>query len=196
MKSEPVVTFVIRGALRMLSIIHRSKLLRLFLPLTPNQQGSPCCLILALLIQTYGSKLTHIGFVYADDIAQSVFIYVLWIAFPMSPFSIWGDGIAMCDVGLLPGGRCLIGPRDIKYKTRLTIIWENHFFEGLNFKHINIYVFIFVGIGVVIHTLRRSSPKCWKVFICLYKASLHYKISWMKLAESITYVWQKHFSMQ
>ena len=69
--NEPVVTFVIRGTLRMLSIIQKSKLLRLFLLLTPNQQGSP------------------IGLVYADDIAKAVFIYVLWIAFSTSPFGEW-----------------------------------------------------------------------------------------------------------
>ena len=51
-----------------------------------DQQGSPCCHNFLAVTQSYYSKVTPIGALHAEKIAQTVLLFILRIAFPASLF--------------------------------------------------------------------------------------------------------------
>ena len=53
--------------------------------LHPTKQGeSPCCHILLTVLLSYHGKVTPIGALHAEKIAEAVFLYMFRIAFPAS----------------------------------------------------------------------------------------------------------------
>ena len=70
------------------------KLLQLYSPDSMGQQVSPCYHGFLTVTQSYHSKMTPIGALHAEKIAQVVLLYVLRIAFPASLICLW-RGLAM-----------------------------------------------------------------------------------------------------
>ena len=63
----------------MLFKINRGKLPKLFSQHPIDQQVSPCHQSFQTVIQTYHSKDTHIGALHAEQIAETVLLYVFRI---------------------------------------------------------------------------------------------------------------------
>ena len=58
----------------------------MFSPHPMDQQVSPCYHSFLTVAQTYDSKVTPIGALHAEKIAEAVLLYVFRITFPASPF--------------------------------------------------------------------------------------------------------------
>ena len=66
----------------MLFLIHKAKPLPLFSLHPMDQQVCPSYHTLLIVTPSYHSKVTHIGILHAQKIAESVLLYVFRTAFP------------------------------------------------------------------------------------------------------------------